>query len=261
VIIGAGYIGLEIAASARSMGVEVCVLEALPRVLGRVAGAELSALVAGVHRAQGVDVRLNCVVAALHLSARGERVTHVECADGALLPADLVVVGIGVLPNTALAESAGLVIDNGIAVDEHAVTSIAGIVAAGDCTSHPSACYGRRIRLESVPNALGQARTAAATLCGKPRPYREVPWFWSDQYTLRLRLVGLLQGHDRCVLRGDPASQSCALFYLQGERILAVETVNRPAEFLLAKRMVAEGLTLSDAVLADDRRPLKDALP
>ena len=258
-IVGGGYIGLEVAASAIAQGLQVTVLEALPRVLQRVTAAELSAYYERKHREAGVDIRTGVQVADLEVT--GDTVTAVLCADGSRLAADLVVVGIGLLANTELAAEAGLQVDNGILVDEHAQTSDPHIYAAGDCTNHPNALLGRRLRLESVPNALEQSRVAAANMAGKTKTYASVPWFWSDQYELKLKMVGLSEGFERLVLRGDPATDSFSAFYLQGDKVLAADTVNRPQDFIAAKRLVAEGIAVTDAQLADDSRPLKELLP
>lgn len=258
-IVGGGYIGLEVAASAIAQGLQVTVLEALPRVLQRVTAAELSAYYERKHREAGVDIRTGVQVADLEVT--GEAVSAVICADGSRLETDLVVVGIGLLANTELAAEAGLQVDNGILVDEHAQTSDPHIYAAGDCTNHPNALLGRRLRLESVPNALEQSRVAAANMAGKAKTYASVPWFWSDQYELKLKMVGLAEGFERLVLRGDPATDSFSAFYLKGDKVLAADTVNRPQDFIAAKRLVAEGIAVTDAQLADDSRPLKELLP
>ena len=258
-IVGGGYIGLEVAASAIAQGLQVTVLEALPRVLQRVTAAELSAYYERKHRAAGVDIRTGVQVADLEVT--GDTVTAVLCADGSRLAADLVVVGIGLLANTELAAEAGLQVDNGILVDEHAQTSDPHIYAAGDCTNHPNALLGRRLRLESVPNALEQSRVAAANMAGKAKTYASVPWFWSDQYELKLKMVGLAEGFERLVLRGDPATDSFSAFYLKGDKVLAADTVNRPQDFIAAKRLVAEGIAVTAEQLADDGRPLKELLP
>lgn len=258
-IVGGGYIGLEVAASAVAQGLQVTVLEALPRVLQRVTAAELSAYYERKHREAGVDIRTGVQVADLEVT--GDTVTAVLCADGSRLAADLVVVGIGLLANTELAAEAGLQVDNGILVDEHAQTSDPHIYAAGDCTNHPNALLGRRLRLESVPNALEQSRVAAANMAGKAKTYASVPWFWSDQYELKLKMVGLAEGFERLVLRGDRATDSFSAFYLKGDKVLAADTVNRPQDFIAAKRLVAEGIAVTDAQLADDSRPLKELLP
>ena len=258
-IVGGGYIGLEVAASAIAQGLLVTVLEALPRVLQRVTAAELSAYYERKHREAGVDIRTGVQVADLEVT--GDAVTAVLCADGSRLAADLVVVGIGLLANTELAAEAGLQVDNGILVDEHAQTSDPHIYAAGDCTNHPNTLRGRRLRLESVPNALEQSRVAAANMAGKAKTYASVPWFWSDQYELKLKMVGLAEGFERLVLRGDPATDSFSAFYLKGDKVLAADTVNRPQDFIAAKRLVAEGIAVTAEQLADDGRPLKELLP
>lgn len=258
-IVGGGYIGLEVAASAVAQGLQVTVLEALPRVLQRVTAAELSAYYERKHREAGVDIRTGVQVA--DLEVEGDAVTAVLYADGSRLAADLVVVGIGLIANTELAAEAGLQVDNGILVDEHAQTSDPHIYAAGDCTNHPNTLLGRRLRLESVPNALEQSRVAAANMAGKAKTYASVPWFWSDQYELKLKMVGLAEGFERLVLRGDPATDSFSAFYLKGDKVLAADTVNRPQDFIAAKRLVAEGIAVTAEQLADDSRPLKELLP
>jgi 3-phenylpropionate/trans-cinnamate dioxygenase ferredoxin reductase subunit len=260
VVVGGGYVGLELAASARKFGAEVTVLEALPRVLARVTGARVAAFYEDVHREAGVQLRTGFIVARAELADDGA-IAALIGASGERIVADIVVAGIGMLPNVELAESAGLKVDGGIVVDELSRTSDPDIVAAGDCTVHHSALYGRRVRLESVPNALEQARAAASLLCGKPRPNRAVPWFWSDQYELKLQMVGLSQWHDDCVLRGDPASRRFIAFYLKAGVVIAADAVGRPADFMVAKRLVAAGLPIDAARLADDGVPLKDLLP
>ena len=259
VIIGAGFIGLETAAVLVKLGLHVTVLEGLPRVLARVTAPEVSSFFERVHREAGVDLRTGVQVEALE---GDERVTHVRLADGSRIAADFLIVGIGVVANTELAAAAGLAVDNGIVVDEFAHTSDPDIVAAGDCTSHPSKFAGRHIRLESVQNAMEQGRIAARSLLGKAEPYHNVPWFWSDQYELKLQMVGLSQGYDQLVLRGDPATQrNFSAFYLREGRMIAADAVSRPAEFMLAKKWVAEGAVLPPAALADEATPLKSLLP
>lgn len=261
VVIGGGYIGLEVAASAVQQGLKVTVLEALPRVLQRVTASELSAYYERKHREAGVDIRTGVQVADVEIDPATNRVSAVLCNDGTRLPADLVVVGIGLLPNTELASAAGLDVDNGILVDEYAQTSDPDIYAAGDCTNHPNALLGYRLRLESVPNALEQSRAAAAAINGKPKAYASVPWFWSDQYELKLKMVGLSQGYEQLVLRGTPESDSFSAFYLKGGKVIAADTVNRPQDFIAAKRLVAEGLIITPEQLADDSIALKELLP
>lgn len=261
VIIGGGYVGLEVAAVAVKRGLHVTVLEALPRVLARVTAPELSTFYEKVHREAEVDIRTNAIVSGFELDASGDAVAAVCCADGARVAADLVIVGVGLEPATELAQAAGLTVDNGIVVDEHTRTSDPDIFAVGDCTNHPNPALGRRLRLESVPNALEQARTAAASLCGKERIYNSVPWFWSDQYDLKLKMVGLSLGYEELVLRGSPDTRSFSAFYLKDGVMLAADTVNRAPEFMLAKRFVAEKIPVNAADLADESIPLKTLLP
>jgi 3-phenylpropionate/trans-cinnamate dioxygenase ferredoxin reductase subunit len=248
VLVGAGYIGLEVAAVLRQRGFEVTVLEAASRVMARAVSPEVSAAYERYHRDAGVAIHPGASVRAL----RGtERVDAVETTDGRSFPCDVAIVGIGVVPNVELAAAAGLACDNGILVDEFARTADPHVVAAGDCTNHPLPGLGRRVRLESVPNAVHQAKIAAAALLGAPVPYSEVPWFWSDQYDLKLQIVGLAAGYDEVVVRGDPAARSFAAFYLAAGRLLAVDAVNSPREFLAAKRLVAERASVPQEKLRD----------
>ena len=257
VIIGGGYIGLETAASMRKLGMQVTVLEALPRVLQRVTAPEVSAFYSRVHSEEGVRIITDASVTALE---GGNSVAAVKLADGTSLAADLVVIGVGVLPATELAEAAGLEVDNGIVVDEFARTSDPDIVAAGDCTNHHNPIYQRRLRLESVQNATDQAKTAANTLCGKLEAYHALPWFWSDQYDLKLQIAGLSQGFDRVILRGATASgRSFAAFYFGGERLLAVDAVNRPKDFMMVRKALASGMTADPDKLADDTIDIQQA--
>jgi 3-phenylpropionate/trans-cinnamate dioxygenase ferredoxin reductase subunit len=256
VVVGGGYIGLEAAASLRKLGMEVTVLEAQPRVLQRVTAPEVSAFYTRVHEEEGVRVLTQVSVAALEGDAQ---VRAVRLADGRRLDADLVVVGVGVLPASALAQEAGLDVDNGIVVNEHARTNDEHIYAIGDCTRHYNPIYRRWLRLESVQNASDQARTAALALCGKPTPYRALPWFWSDQYDLKLQIAGLSEGFDEVVMRGDPRSgRSFAAFYFHDGRLIAVDAVNRPKEFMLSKRLLAEGKSADPRRIADETIDLKD---
>ncbi|MDB5971011.1 MAG: FAD-dependent pyridine nucleotide-disulfide oxidoreductase [Hydrocarboniphaga sp.] len=259
VIIGGGYIGLEVAAVARKKGIDVTVLEAMPRVLQRVTAPELSEFYSRVHTEAGVHIRVNTALTGFEFDEAG-KITTVLAGDGLRIPADMVIVGIGLIPNVEIAQEAGLLIDNGIAVDEYGRTSDPDILAIGDCSSHPSAYAGRRIRLESVPSALEQARSAAALLVGQLKPYNAVPWFWSDQYDLKLQMVGLNQGYDTVALRGSPSSRSFLAFYLKDGVLLAVDSVSRLPEFMVAKKLVAERLKVEPARLADETRPLKELL-
>jgi len=260
-IVGGGYVGLEVAAIAVQHGLKVVVLEAASRVLARVTAPRLSSFYEQVHRAAGVDLRTGVQVDGFQLDRESGLVTQVHCSDGERVDTDLVIAGIGLLPNTELAARAGLAVDDGILVDAGSRTSDPAIVAAGDCTRFHSALYGRSIRLESVPNALEQSRSAAATVCGKERIHDSAPWFWSDQYDLKLKMVGLSHGYDQLLLRGSVEERSFSAFYLKGHRILAVDTVNRAPEFMLAKRFVAERIPVDPERLVDDAVPLKSLLP
>ncbi len=259
VVVGGGFIGLEMSAVLLKMGLKVTVLEGLPRVLARVTVPEVSAFFERIHREAGVDLRTEVKIEAFE----GEpQVSRVRLGDGSHVDADVVIVGIGQIPNSELAQAAGLAVDNGIVVDEHAQTSDADIVAAGDCSNHPNAFYDRRLRLESVQNAMEQSRAAAATLLGTPQPYHAVPWFWSDQYDLKLQMVGLSAGFDQLVLRGDPQSErSFCAFYLKDGHLIAADAVSRPQEFMFAKKLVALRAPLEAAQLADESIPLKSQLP
>jgi 3-phenylpropionate/trans-cinnamate dioxygenase ferredoxin reductase subunit len=248
VVIGGGYIGLEIAAVARQRGFAVTVLEAADRVLARVVSREVSEFYERAHREAGVAIHCGAAVSALHGATRVE---SIEIADGRRFRCDAAIVGIGIVPNVELAQTAGLACVNGISVDAHARTADESILAAGDCTSHPHPLYARAVRLESVPNAVHQAKVAAASLLGSPSPYSEVPWFWSDQYDLKLQIAGLSQGYDDVVLRGDPAGRSFSAYYLAAGRLIAVDAINSPREFVHGKKLVAAGLTIDADRLRD----------
>lgn len=255
VVIGAGYIGLEASAVARQMDLQVTVLEAAPRVLARVAGAPLSDFYTQEHRAQGVRIHLGAQVARLHGEA--DRVSGVELASGEVIAADIVLVGIGVTPNSQLAEAAGIHCNNGILVDEDARTSDPAVFAIGDCSLRPLVQYAREGRLESVHNALEQARLAASAILGHPRPSVELPWFWSDQYDLKLQTAGLLEGHDRLVTRGDPESRRFAYYYLKGDHLLAVDAINSPADFIFGRKIAGSQLRLDTGTLGAPATDLK----
>jgi len=257
VIVGAGYIGLECAASCAKLGHDVTVLEMAERVMSRVVAPEMSAFYSEEHAAHGVKIHCDTMVAALEGDGR---VREVVCRDGSRYPADLVIVGIGIVPNVELARAAGIACDNGIAVDGHCRTSDAAVYAIGDCCSHPSPRYGRRIRLESVDNAFEQAKTAAANMCGRETVHDRVPWFWSDQYELKLQIVGLAQGYDRVVLRGDPSGKAFSCCYLRGRELLAVDCVNQARDFMAGKKVIAERPAMDLDRLADPAIPLREAV-
>jgi 3-phenylpropionate/trans-cinnamate dioxygenase ferredoxin reductase subunit len=248
VVIGGGYVGLEVAASLRTLGLEVVVLEACGRVLERVTAPEVSAFYERIHRAEGVDVRTGAAVAAI---AGETHVREVRLDDGEVIPADLVVVGVGVEPNTELAVAAGLTVDNGVVIDRHARTSDPDILAAGDCASHDMARYGRRIRLESVPSATEQAKVAAATMCGTPKEISALPWFWSDQYDLKLQIAGVNTGYDEVILNGAPVhDRDFTCYYLRQGELIAADCINRPRDFVTSKRVIAQNLPVEREQLA-----------
>lgn len=238
VVIGAGYIGLEAAAVMTQLGLQVTVLERADRVLQRVTGAQVSQYFTDLHRSHGVEIVCGAEVIAIN----GQHaVDSVSCADGSRYPADIVIVGIGVTPETTLAQDAGLRIDNGVYVDEHCRTSDAHIYAAGDCASYPDARYQRRVRLESVQNANDQARIAAINICGGNDAYQVTPWFWSDQFDIKLQSVGLSDGFDESVLDGslDPADAGgFVIQYLRGGKLIAADCVRRPKDFMALKAKI-----------------------
>jgi 3-phenylpropionate/trans-cinnamate dioxygenase ferredoxin reductase subunit len=258
VIVGAGYIGLEVAAVAVKQGLDVEIVEFAPRALARVAGPELSAFYEAVHRKAGVRFRFNTGVDGF--TGEAGRVQAVRCADGTVLPADLVLVAAGLVPNVELAQGAGLAVGNGIVVDEFCRTSDPDILAIGDCTEFPLPFLGKRVRLESVPNAQEQARVAASVLAGAPSAYNAVPWFWSDQYDRKLQSVGLSQGYDQVVMRPPRTPEGFIAFYLREGRVIAADCVNAIAEFGAAKKLVAEKTVVDPTLLADPEIDLKSLL-
>ena len=257
VVIGGGYIGLEAAAVLTKLGCHVTLLEALPRVLARVAGEALSAFFEADHRAHGVDLRTGVVVD--HLQGEGGQVSGVRLADGTLLPADLVIVGIGIIPCVEPLRAAGADGTNGVMVDLECHTSLPDIYAIGDCAAHANAfADGAVIRLESVQNANDQATAAAKSICGAPVPYHAVPWFWSNQYDLKLQTVGLSTGHDHTVLRGDPATRSFSVIYLKAGKVIALDCVNMIKDYVQGRKLVEAGAVIAPKRLADASTPLKE---
>jgi 3-phenylpropionate/trans-cinnamate dioxygenase ferredoxin reductase subunit len=257
VIIGGGYIGLEAAATARKLGCAVTVLEMADRVMNRVVASNVSEYFAHEHRSQGIKLICNTRVVRLEGGARVERVV---CADGSSHEADILVVGVGAVANMQLAADAGLECENGIVVDEYCRTADPAIYAAGDCTYHPSLRFDMRVRLESVDNAFEQAKTAALNLLGRPTVHDRVPWFWSDQFDNKLLIVGLSQGHDQQVTRGDPATRCFTVCYLKGGELQAVEAVNHPKDYMAARKLIAERARPDPDRLADPSVPLKDSV-
>ncbi len=255
VVIGAGYIGLEVAAVACQLGLDVTVVEMEDRVMSRVVSSQVSNFYEREHRRHGVKLRLSTGVSGF---SGGSRVTSVNLYDADPLPADLVLIGIGIEPNVALASAAGLEVRNGIVVDDRCRTSDPDIYAIGDCTCHPNGIFGRNVRLESVHNALEQARTAAQNICGEEIRYCDVPWFWSDQYDIKLQIAGLSQNHDQTVLRGEPDSRSFSCLYLKNGVLIAVDAINFPKDFMQAKPLIAARKTVPVELLANASVALKD---
>ncbi|HEY0269660.1 MAG TPA: FAD-dependent oxidoreductase [Sphingomonas sp.] len=260
VVIGGGYIGLEAAAVLAKLGKHVTVLEALPRVLARVAGEPLSRFYEAEHRAHGVDVRLGVSVECIE-EADGHA-TGVRLASGEVLPAQMVIVGIGIIPAIEPLMKAGADGGNGVAVDAHCRTSLPDIFAIGDCALHANAfAEDMPIRLESVQNANDMATIAAKAITGELEVYHAVPWFWSNQYDLRLQTVGLSIGHDETVLRGDTASRSFSIVYLKQGRVVALDCVNAVKDYVQGRALVLAGAVIPAAALADASVPLKSLLP
>ncbi|MEE2849019.1 MAG: FAD-dependent oxidoreductase [Pseudomonadota bacterium] len=250
-VVGGGYVGLEAAASARALGAEAVVIERAPRVLARVASETLSAFFTAQHRAHGVEILTNAEVVAVARDG-------VSLADGSVVSADAVLVGVGALACDALARSAGLTCDDGVVVNSEARTSNPAIFAIGDMTRRPIPVHGgMHHRLESVPNALEQAKQAAAAIVGRAGPTPEVPWFWSDQYDVKLQIAGLPFDADRQVVRGDPTAWGFAVFHLNGDRIVCVEAVNAPPEFMAGKQLIAKATPVDVGKLADPAVSMK----
>jgi 3-phenylpropionate/trans-cinnamate dioxygenase ferredoxin reductase subunit len=256
IIVGGGYIGLEVAATAREMGCAVSVLEMADRVMNRVVASNVSEYFEHEHRTRGVKIICNTRV--VRFEGRG-RVEKVICADGSMHPADLLVVGVGAIANTQLAADAGLKCDNGIVVDETCRTSDPAIFAAGDCSSFFSPRYQARLRLESVDNAFEQAKAAALNILERPTAFDRVPWFWSDQYDNKLLIAGLSSGHDQQLTRGDPATRCFSVCYLKGGELLAVEAINHPQDYMAARKLIAERFRPDLDKLANLQFALKDA--
>jgi 3-phenylpropionate/trans-cinnamate dioxygenase ferredoxin reductase subunit len=259
VIIGGGFIGIEAAASLHKMGRTVTLLEAAPRLVARAVGEQTSAHLLDHHRAAGIDVVLDADVR--RIVGRGDRVGGVELGDGRVVPADLVLVGVGVIPHTELAESIGLACDNGILVDETAIASDGVTVAVGDCANQPNpisgAPAGDRVRFESVNNAIEQAKVAAYAITGRREEYAGIPWFWSNQGEIKLQTAGLSSGHDRTLVRADPDRGKHSVLYYRGDRLLAADCINHPLDFMAVRSALAKGLAIPYDDAVDPAVPLK----
>ncbi len=258
VVIGAGFIGLEFAAVARGKGKHVHILELTDRVMGRVVSVATSRFFAEAHRRTGVEFGFGAQAA--RIAGHNGKVNHVELADGKKLPADLVLVSIGVLPNSELAAAAGLKVANGIVLDEELLTADGSISAIGDCAVFPCRhAGGNQTRLEAVQNAADHARCVADRIVGYPHPYTALPWFWSEQGKLRLQIAGLTAGHDQTVLRGDGESGEFSVFCYKGGALLGIELINRPADHAQARRLLAAGRQVTPEQAADPGFDLRAA--
>ncbi len=258
VIIGGGFIGLEMAHSAIALGKKTVLIEAAPRVLGRSVATHISAHVEARSRAASITVLTNLGVMAIE--GENGRVTGVKAADGTIFPADMVVIGTGAVPNVELAVTAGLAIDNGIVVDGNLCTSASHVYAIGDCVSYDHFHAGRRVRLESVQNATDQAKHVARTIVGRETPFREIAWFWSDQGDMKLQTAGLSFDADRHVLSGNPEENAFSIFHFAGDRLVAVDSINRPADHMIARRLLAAGINPTEADIAAGATRLKEML-
>ena len=255
-VVGGGYVGLEAAASARALGAEVVIVEREARCLARVACEPLSSFFQDYHGKRGVAFELAADV--VGFEGESGAITGVRLAGGRVIPCDAALVGVGAVPNDDLAREAGLPCGNGVVVDAEARTNDPAIFAIGDVTHRPLPLYGRTHRLESVPNALEQAKQAASAIAGRPQPNPEVPWFWSDQYDLKLQIAGLPFEADSIIVRGDPAAAKFAVFHLKGDVLQAVEAVNAPPEFMMGKQLIANRKPISRERLADPSISMKE---
>lgn len=257
VIAGGGYIGLETAAALNKLGAKVSVLEMMERILQRVTAPEISEFYHRLHTEAGVNICTNTTVESIDGEQEAQAVI---CKDGRRIEADLVIIGAGIVPNTELADAAGLAIENGIAVDQYARTDDPDIVAAGDCASYPHQVIGGRVRLESVPNATEQAKTAAASICGKELDNHSHPWFWSDQYDIKLQIAGFNMGYTHVVTRGDSQSKNFSVWYFNNDKLLAADCINNPKEFMQAKQLLAKNCAITTEQVADTDFDLKSLL-
>lgn len=257
VIVGGGYIGLETAAALRKQGIETTVVEVQDRLLARVTSPAISTFIEAAHREHGVDVLLRRGVVAILGS--GGQVTGVRLTDGTHLPADLVIIGIGLAPIVEPIEAAGALVDDGIVVDKYCRTTLPHVYAIGDVARHPNQFAGGDVRLESVQNAVDQARVTAAGILGRPTAYESVPWFWSNQYDIKLKTAGLFAGHDHHVVRGEPAKKKFSVGYFRDGALIAIDSVNAPGDYLAARHLIERGVALSPTAFADHTHSLKDA--
>ena len=257
VVIGAGYIGLEVAAIAAKKNVTVSVIEMADRVMNRTVDPLISDYYLKLHQNNGVKFIFNNSLEEIKGS---KKVESVLCSDGSEIKADMVIIGAGIIPNVELAENAGVICDNGILVDEFGQTNYKNVYACGDCTSHPNKLLNKQLRLESVHNAMEQSKTVAFSVLAKPLEYNQVPWFWSDQYDHKLQIVGLSGEHDNVVMRGNTKDQKFMLFYTKDNQLIAVDAVNNPKEFLICRKLVANKVKIKSEMISDIDTNLNDLI-
>ena len=258
IIIGAGYIGLETAAVARTLGAEVTVLELADRVLARVTSPTISRFYQELHKSHGVQIKTNCATASIN--EKGGKVASVALSTGETLPCDALLIGIGILPNIEIAAKAGVTCEDGILVDENGRTNLPNVYAAGDCAKRLIQPYGRMGRLESVHNAIEQGKQVAAVIMGTSAPKLDCPWFWSDQYDIKLQIAGLSTGYDHFVIRGNVEDNKFAVFYFKDNILIAADAINSPPEFMTAKRLIPTQAKVPPHWLADSDHSLKDII-
>ena len=257
VVVGAGYIGLEVAAIAAKQNKSVTVIEMADRVMNRTVDPQISDYYLNLHQKNGVTFKFNTSLKEIIGTNNPEKVV---CSDGSEVAADMVVIGAGIMPNVELAENAGLSCDNGIVVNEFGKTDHADIYACGDCTNHPNKLLNKKIRLESVHNAMEQSKTVASSIINKSLAYNQIPWFWSDQYDHKLQIVGLSGDHDKVVIRGDMSEAKFMLFYTKDDKLIAVDAVNNSKEFLICKKLVANKVTIKPDEISNPATNLNDLI-
>ena len=257
VVVGAGYIGLEVAAIAAKQNKSVTVIEMADRVMNRTVDPQISDYYLNLHQKNGVTFKFNTSLKEIIGTNNPEKVV---CSDGSEVAADMVVIGAGIMPNVELAENAGLSCDNGILVNEFGKTDHADIYACGDCTNHPNKLLNKKIRLESVHNAMEQSKTVASSIINKSLAYNQIPWFWSDQYDHKLQIVGLSGDHDKVIIRGDMSEAKFMLFYTKDDKLIAVDAVNNSKEFLICKKLVANKVTIKPDEISNPATNLNDLI-
>lgn len=257
VVVGAGYIGLEVAAIAAKQNKSVTVIEMADRVMNRTVDPQISDYYLKLHQKNGVTFKFNTSLKEIVGASNPEKVI---CSDGTEVKADMVIIGAGIMPNVELAENAGLSCDNGIIVNEFGKTDHANIYACGDCTNHPNKLLNKKIRLESVHNAMEQSKTVASSIINKSIEYNQIPWFWSDQYDHKLQIVGLSGEHDKVIMRGDMSEAKFMLFYTKDEKLIAVDAVNNSKEFLICKKLVANKVTIKPDEISNPDTNLNDLI-